>query len=77
MKINFHKSDLLSINMEEEEVNCFAHIFCWKNSNFPMKYLGVPLHYNKLNKEDLQPVVDKLMKRIAGCKRKLLSFGVD
>lgn len=53
MKINFHKSDLLAVNMEDDDVNEFAYIFCCKRSSFPMKYLGVPLHYDKLRKEDL------------------------
>lgn len=74
MKINFHKSDLLAVNMDEGEINVYAHIFCCKRSNFPIKYLGVPLHYDKLKKEDLQPVID-MMKRIAGWKGKLLSYG--
>jgi hypothetical protein len=41
----------------------------------PFKYLGVPLHYDKLRREDLQPIIDKIMKRIAGWKGKLLSYG--
>ena len=41
---------------------------------FPLKYLGVPLHYDKLSREDLQPLVDKLLLRIAGWRGKLLSL---
>jgi hypothetical protein len=36
--------------------------------------LGVPLHYSKLRKEDLQPVIDKIMKGIAEWRGKLLSY---
>jgi hypothetical protein len=35
----------------------------------------VPLHYQKLRREDIQPIVDKIIKRIAGCKNRLLSYG--
>jgi hypothetical protein len=74
MKINYDKSDLLTIGLEEDEANCFAQIFCCKKSEFPIKYLGVPLHFTKLRKEDLQPVIDKIIKRIAGWRGRLLSY---
>jgi hypothetical protein len=35
----------------------------------------VPLHFDKLRREDIQPVVDKIIKIILGWKGKLLSFG--
>jgi hypothetical protein len=75
MKINYHKSDLTPMNLEEEETQEYAKIFCCKIGKFPFKYLGVPLHYDKLRREDLQPIIDKIMKRIAGWKGKLLSYG--
>ena len=53
--------------------NALARLFCCNIGDFPIKYLGVPLHFSKLKREDIQPVVDKLMKRIAGWKGKLLS----
>ena len=50
MKINYHKSDLLTLNMPEEEKNNLARLFCCNISSFPIKYLGVPLHYSKLRR---------------------------
>ena len=32
-----------------------------------------PMHFSKLRREDIQPVVDKLINRIAGWRGKLLS----
>lgn len=61
MRINYYKSDLLTIGLQEDETNCFAKIFCCKKSDIPIKYLGVPLHYTKLRGEDLQPIVDKVI----------------
>jgi hypothetical protein len=72
MKINYSKSDLMTINLEEEEGNNYATIFCCKIGKFPLKYLGVPLHYEKLRREDIQPIVDKIIKRISGWQGKLL-----
>jgi hypothetical protein len=34
----------------------------------------VPLHYDKLKREDIQPVVDLIIKRIPGWRGKLISY---
>jgi hypothetical protein len=36
--------------------------------------LGVPLHSEKLKREDLEPIIDKILKRIVGWRGKLLSY---
>jgi hypothetical protein len=48
--------------------------FLCKLSDFPIKYLGVPLHFTKLRRVDLQQVIDKIIKRIAGWRGRLLSY---
>jgi hypothetical protein len=75
VRINYHKSNLTPINLEEDDCNEYAQIFCCKLGSFPFKYLGVPLHHDKLRREDIQPIVDKITKRISGWKEKLLSYG--
>lgn len=54
------------MNSEEANINSLVQIFGCKKSELPITYLGVPLHHSKLRKEDLQPVVDKIIKRVAG-----------
>ena len=66
MKINFHKSDLMTINVEGAVANEIAQIFHCKKGSFPIKYLGVPLHYDKLKREDLQPIIDRIIQGISG-----------
>jgi hypothetical protein len=73
MRINYHKSEIIPINITDEEVQEVARIFTCPVGNFPIKYLGVPLHFDKLRREDIQPLVDKIIKRIASWKGKLLS----
>jgi hypothetical protein len=75
MKINFHNNDLTPMNLEEEETQEYAKIFCCKVGSFSFRYLGVPLHYKKLKREDLQPIIDKVIKRNAGWEGRLLSYG--
>jgi hypothetical protein len=73
--INYPKSDLSAINLGEEDRHNYAKIFCCKIGSFPFKYLGVPLHFDKLRREDIQPIVGKIIKRISGWKGKLLLYG--
>lgn len=49
-KINYDKSDLMTLSLTEDECNSFARFFCCKIGKFPFKYLGVPLHYAKLRR---------------------------
>jgi hypothetical protein len=75
MKINYYKSDMTTINLDEDESANYARIFCCKLGSFPFKYIGVHLHYEKLRREDIQHIVDKIIKRIVGWKGRLLSYG--
>jgi hypothetical protein len=76
MKINFYNSDMTPINMEESEAQQFAKVFYCKVGSFPFNYLGIPLHYDKLKREDLQPVVSKVMNRIPRWRARLMSYSV-
>lgn len=59
MRINFHKSELISMNLDPETAHSLAHLFSCPIGSLPIKYLGVPLHFKKLNREDIQPFVVK------------------
>jgi hypothetical protein len=73
MRVNFHKSELIPINLDKEQIQNIAHIFSCPVGDFPIKYLGVLLHFEKLKREDIQPLVDKIINKISGWKGKLLS----
>lgn len=53
VRINFDKSDLLTIGIEEERVEELEIKFCCKKGDFPIKYLGVPLPFSNLRREDI------------------------
>jgi hypothetical protein len=45
MRVNYHKIELVPINIEqEEELVRFSRIFGCPVGEFPIKYLGIPLH---------------------------------
>jgi hypothetical protein len=74
MRINYSKSELIPLGLEPEELEALANILECTIGEFPIKYLGIPLHYDKLRRADLQPLIDKILKRIAGWRGKLLSY---
>lgn len=71
MRINFHKSEVIAMNLEED-IHVVSHILGCPVGQLPFKYLGVPLHFDKLRREDIQPLVEKIIKRIAGWRGRLL-----
>jgi hypothetical protein len=73
MRINFHKSELIPINIDAEELQPFIDIFQCEVGSFLVKYLGIPLHFHKLRREDLQPLIESLLRRITGWRGRLLS----
>jgi hypothetical protein len=74
MRVNYHKSELVPINIiESGELQMYSYIFGCHVGAFSIKYLGIPLHYQKLRREDLQLLIDKIFKRIAEWRGKLLT----
>ena len=54
------------MNVNEQEREGMVEILGCPEGTFPINYLGIPLHYEKLKREDIQPLIDKILKRIAG-----------
>jgi hypothetical protein len=74
MRIKFHKSEFIPLNVDDSKVHEISHILNFPIGSLPFKDLGVPLHFEKLKMEDLQPGVDKLIKRIADWRGKLIAY---
>jgi hypothetical protein len=74
MRVNFRRSEMIPLNLDENRIHKLAHVLNCHVGVLPFRYLGVPLHYKKLKREDVQPLVDKLMKRMAGWKGKMLAY---
>ena len=62
LKINFEKSTLLGINLEEDEVGNLEDLVECSVGVWPTKYLGLPLGDNPTRKTFWEPVVTKVAK---------------
>jgi hypothetical protein len=74
MRINFHKSKVIPLNLEEDRCHEIAHLQNCHVGSLPFKYLGVPLHFDRLKREDIQPLIDKMIKKAAGWRGRLLAY---
>ena len=72
MRIIYTKSKLIPINIEWEEFQEFTSLLGRSGGSFPIKYLGTPLHHDNMRREDIQPLIDKIMKWTARWREKLL-----
>lgn len=75
IKINFAKTDLVPMNIAQEEAKQLAVVIGCKVTSFPIKYLGVPLHDKKLRRNDWGLILDKIASKIKNWKGSLLSIG--
>lgn len=75
LKINYHKSTLVPIHMSQQEATSAASTLQCPISSLPCNYLGLPLSTSKISHCLLQPIIDKIDRRLAGWMPGLLSWG--
>jgi hypothetical protein len=73
LKINFDKTEIFPIRYPESLWSNLSEVFRGKYANLPEKYLGLPLHFRKVKRITLQPLLKKISKRLTGWKDRLLS----
>jgi hypothetical protein len=64
LSINYDKSTLVPINLDNEEQTQIANILGCPIASFPQTYLGIPLSNSKLLRWALSPILQSLDKRI-------------
>ena len=52
LKINFHKSEIFCFGEAKNYENHYMELFGCNSGNFPIRYLGIPIHYRKLSNND-------------------------
>ncbi|GKV43294.1 hypothetical protein SLEP1_g50605 [Rubroshorea leprosula] len=75
LKINYAKSQLMGVNLEEgwkEKMSC--RLYC-KGEDLPFKYLGIPIGGNHRKIAMWQPLIEFVKRKLASWKGWHLSFG--
>ncbi|GKV45171.1 hypothetical protein SLEP1_g52281 [Rubroshorea leprosula] len=75
LKINYGKSQLMGVGIEDSWKRKMAYRLCCKEGEFPFKYLGIPIGGNHRKLAMWQPLVDSFKKKLASWKGRHLSFG--
>ena len=70
---NLQKSSVLPIQCAEDDKAFLQEALPCQISEFPCKYLGVPLSPHKITKAQAQPIIDKLADRLPSWKADLLT----
>jgi hypothetical protein len=63
LKINFHKSELFYFGEAQDAASQYANLFGCGQVRFPIRYLGIPIHYRRLIIAEWKQVEERLQKR--------------
>ncbi|GLU02749.1 hypothetical protein SLE2022_199870 [Rubroshorea leprosula] len=75
LKINFRKSQLIGVGVDQRWSAKMAYQLCCKEGKLPFKYLGIPIGGNHRRKAMWQPMVESIRKKLASWKGRYLSMG--
>jgi hypothetical protein len=67
------KSSVLPIRCSEDDKIALQEVLPCQLSDFPCKYLGFPLSPHKLNKQQVQPIIEKIADKLPSWKANLLT----
>jgi hypothetical protein len=60
LKINFHKSELFCFGEAQDSVADYVELFGCGQGQFPIRYLGIPIHYRRLTIAEWKLVEERL-----------------
>jgi len=66
LKTNLQKSNVLPIRCGVTELAAMQNLLPCALTDFPCKYLGLPLSLKKLTKEQIQPIIDRIADQLPG-----------
>jgi hypothetical protein len=70
---NEKKSNVYPIPCSEDELMVVQNLLPCERSDFPCRYLGVPLPLRKLTKEQVQPIIDRIADSLPSWKADLMT----
>jgi hypothetical protein len=66
LKVNYSKSNMFPINMDDERLTHFTNTLNYQKGSFPFTYLGLPLGLTKPTLEHFLPMVVRVERRLCG-----------
>ena len=75
LKINYHKSEVYVLRVDNEEAIKVANIFKCKLAQLPMTFLPIMVGDRHIGMKASDNVINKLNKRLDNCRNNLLSSG--
>jgi hypothetical protein len=60
LKINFHKSELFCFGKAQDAASQYADLFSCGQGQFPIRYLGILIHYRRLAIIEWKAVEERL-----------------
>lgn len=75
LKINFSKSELFCFGHAQECQEQYSNIFGCRLGVFPVRYLGIPMHFRKLSNKDWKTIEQRIEKKLSSWKGKHMSVG--
>jgi hypothetical protein len=75
LKVNYHKSMLVGINIAESWLHEAASILSCKIGKIPFIYLGLPIGGDARRLNFWEPVLERLKSRLSEWKSRNLSYG--
>ena len=65
LKINFLKSEVITMGMDQHESPRIANLLNCKLGSFPIKYLGLPITHRKISISEWEPLYGKVANRVS------------
>ena len=75
IRVNQNKTELYYLNIDRVLAEDLAHVFGCRVGQFPFKYLGLPLSYQKLKVRDWEFLIRKVEDKLQSWKSRILSLG--
>ena len=75
VKVNFHKSSLVGVNINASWLSDATSVLGCKVGKIPFLYLGLPIGGNPCRLLFWEPVVNRIKTRLSGWHSRYLSFG--
>jgi hypothetical protein len=65
LKINFHKSEIFCFKEAKDYESQYEQLFGCKKGSYPFRYLGIPMHYMKLNNNNWKMIEEQIEKKLS------------